>query len=188
MHKEMNSIKGGNAWMMVFWEAAGLIGPIKLVNHDSAAAAAIRGSTAQKRATDVSQAGGVKLTSLAGAVPMNKDTKKRQQDSLKVYLESIIGYMVQFLNTSSTRYQSHCEAAAQLLVRLEFYQQFLELVQDLKEKWTFTNIEQNIYTALHDDPTITKLCVLVLYSQVGLNTGTGKPAVFPKRVARVRVR
>ena len=159
MHKEMNSIKGGNTRMMAFWEAAGLVGPIKLVNRDNAAAAA------RKRASDVSQAGGVKLTSLTGAVFANKDTKKGQQDSLQVYLESVIGYMVRFPNTSSTRYQSHCEAAAELLVRLEFYRQFLELVRDLKEKRTFTNIEQNIYSALHDIPTITELCVLVLYAQ-----------------------
>jgi hypothetical protein len=59
--------------------------------------------------------------SLMGAVFANKDTKKGQQDSLQVYLESVIGYMVQFPNMSSTRYQSHCKGAAELLVQLKFY-------------------------------------------------------------------
>lgn len=134
MHKAMNSVKGGNAWMM-------------------------------QRGSDVSQAGGVKLTNLAGAVFANKDKKKGQQDSLQVYLQSVIGYMVCFPNTSSTRYQSHCCAATELLVHQEFYRQFLELVRDLKEKRSFTNIEQNIYRALDDDPTVTELCVLTLYAQ-----------------------
>jgi hypothetical protein len=73
--------------------------------------------------------------------------------------------MVSFPNTSSTHYQSHCCAAAELLVHQEFYCQFLELVCDLKEKHSFTNIEQNVYLTLDDDLTITELCVLTLYAQ-----------------------
>jgi hypothetical protein len=165
MHKEMNSVKGGNVRMMAFWDDAGIVGLMKLFNWDNAAAAALGGSAARQQAGDNSQTGGVKLTSLAGAVFANKDKKKGQQDSLQVYLQSAIGYMVSFPNTSSTRYQSHCCAAAELLVRREFYRQFLELVRDLKEKRSFTNIEQNIYLALDDDPTITELCVLTLYAQ-----------------------
>jgi hypothetical protein len=161
----MNSVKGGNARMMAFWDDAGIVGPMKLFNQDNAAAAALGGSAAHQQAGDNSQAGDVKLTSLAGAVFANKDKKKGQQDSLQVYLQSVISYMVSFPNTSSTHYQSHCCAAAKLLVRQEFYRQFLELVHDLKEKCSFTNIEQNIYLALDDDPTITELCVLTLYAQ-----------------------
>ena len=41
----------------------------------------------------------------------------------------------------------------------------MELVHDLKDKRTFTNIEKNVYSALDDEPTIMELCVLVLYSQ-----------------------
>ncbi|KIM92467.1 hypothetical protein PILCRDRAFT_43243, partial [Piloderma croceum F 1598] len=63
-----------------------------------------------------------------------------------------IGYMVCFPGTSSTCYGSHAKAAAELIVRHEFYIQFLEVVRDLKEKWNFTNIEQNIYCGLQDDP------------------------------------
>ena len=164
MHKEMNSVKGGNTRMMVWWSENDLVGPMKLYNRDNSAAAALGGEAARERASEVSQAGGVKLTSLAGAVFANKDKKKGQQDTLQVHLQSTVGYMVCFPGTSSTRYGSHGDAAIELIVRLDFYRQFLEIVRDLKEKRNFTNIEQNIYLGLHDNPTITELCVLILYA------------------------
>jgi hypothetical protein len=165
MHKEMNSVKGGNAQMIAWWLENNLEGPMKLYNRDNSAAAAISGDAARERASEVSQAGGVKLTSLAGAVFANKDKKKGQQDTLQVSLQSTIGYMVCFPGTSSIHYGSHANAAVELVVHLKFYCQFLELVQDLKEKRNFTNIEQNIYLGLYDIPTLTELCVLILYAQ-----------------------
>ena len=38
MYKEMNSVKGGNAALVAWWVEAGLLGPIKLMNKDNAAA------------------------------------------------------------------------------------------------------------------------------------------------------
>jgi hypothetical protein len=165
MHKEMNSVKGGNVRMMAFWAKNNLPGPKMLFNKDNQAAARLSGGAAGERATEVSTAGGVKLTSLAGAVFANKDLKKGQQDTLQVTLQDEIGYMVRFPGTSSTRYRSHAEVAAELLVLLDFYKQFLEVVRDLKEKRNLTNIEQNIYNGLCDIPTLTELAVLVLYAQ-----------------------
>jgi hypothetical protein len=164
MHKEMNSVKGGNTRMMAWWLENDLVGPMKLYNQDNSAAAALGGEAAHECASEVSQAGGVKLTSLADAVFANKDKKKGQQDTLQVHLQSTVGYMVCFPGTSSTRYGSYGDAAIELIVQLDFYRQFLEIVRDLKEKCNFTNIEQNIYLGLHDNPTITELCVLILYA------------------------
>jgi hypothetical protein len=82
MHKEMNSVKGGNAAMAAWWEEAGLWGPMKLMNKANAAAAATGAGRARDQAVDASQSGGVKLTSLAGAVFHHKDDKKGQQDTL----------------------------------------------------------------------------------------------------------
>jgi hypothetical protein len=130
----MNSVKGATACMMAFWEKAGLTPPIKLMNHDKTAAATLDGPDACECAGTVSQGGAVKLTSLTGAVFSNKDKKKGQQDSLQVYLEETIEYMVCFLDTSNTCYQCHCDAAVELIIQLVFYQQFLELVWDLKDK------------------------------------------------------
>jgi hypothetical protein len=39
MHKELNSVKGGNVRMMAWWGENEVIGPIKLMNRDNAAAA-----------------------------------------------------------------------------------------------------------------------------------------------------
>jgi hypothetical protein len=165
MHKEMNSVKGGNAAMMAYWEKEGLSGPVKLMNKDNAAAASGGSSAAKKRAGDVSQGGGVKAANLAGALFNHKDDKKGQQDTLRIFFESVIGYMIRFPDTSNTRYQSHCEAAAVLLVYLPLFLEFLELVRNKKETGTFNHMEQNVYKALRDIPTLTELCVLVLYAQ-----------------------
>jgi len=86
MHKELNSCKGGNSSMMAWWAEAGLEGPVKLMNRDNTAAAAEGSLAAQKRAIDVSGAGGVKATSLAGAIFNHKDDKKGQQDTLQAFL------------------------------------------------------------------------------------------------------
>ena len=69
--------------MMAWWSKVGLTGPIKLMNQDNSAAAASDSSTVRNRALNVSGAGGVKLTSLAGAIFNHKDDKKGQQDSFK---------------------------------------------------------------------------------------------------------
>ena len=69
--------------------------------------ARLGGDTARDRATEVSTAGGIKLTSLAGAVVANKDLKKGQQDTLQVALQDGIRYMVQFPSASSTHDGSH---------------------------------------------------------------------------------
>ncbi|KDQ06229.1 hypothetical protein BOTBODRAFT_121805 [Botryobasidium botryosum FD-172 SS1] len=165
MHKEMNSVKGGSAAMAAYWKEKGLVGPLKLVNKDNRSAAASGSQATQDTIIEEAQGGAIKLCSLAGAVFAHKDKKKGQQDTLQIYMESIFGYMARFPDTSNTRYQSYCEAAAELLVKLEFYQRFLELVHTLKAKQSFTNIEKNVHDALSDIPTLTELCVLVLYSQ-----------------------
>jgi hypothetical protein len=98
-------------------------------------------------------------------LPTRTRKKVCRISSLQVYLQSIVGYMVCFPSTSSMRYSSTCEAAAELLVQLDFYCKFLEVIRNLKDKRTFTNIEQNVYSGLHDKPTLTELSVLALYVQ-----------------------
>lgn len=165
MHKEMNSVKGGNAALVAWWVEAGLLGPMKLMNKDNVAAAAAGPSQACNRAEDVLQAGGVKLVSLVGAIFHHKDDKKGQQDTLQFFFELVIGYMVTFLDTSNTHYQSHCDAAAVLVLYQPLFIEILELVWDKRESGKFTNIKLNVYRALQDAPTVTELCVLVLYAQ-----------------------
>src|ERR1700683_2530816 len=51
-----------------------------------------------------------------------------------------------------------------VIVHLPFYISFLELIQNKKDSGLFNHIEKNVYKALHNIPTLTKLCVLALYS------------------------
>ena len=163
MHKEMNSVKGGNAAMMAYWSKHNLKGPICLMNRNNAAAAAAGPSAAQEQAEEVSQCGAVKAASLAGGIFNHKDDKKGQHETLQIYLESKLRMRIRFPDTSNNRYQSHCEAAAVLVVHLQTYIDFLIFVHDKKEARTFMNMEQNVLNALNDILTITELCVLVLY-------------------------
>ena len=123
----------------------------------------------------------IKLTNLAGTYFSNKDKKKGQQDSLQVYMQHTFGYLDCFPDTSNTHYGSNCAAAGELMDHQLFYCQYLQLVRDLKEKRTFTNIEKNIYEAFNDIPTCTELCVLILYAQaishpyIHLACGTNSP-------------
>jgi hypothetical protein len=165
MHKEMNSVKGGNAAMVAFWETNGLQPPIKLYNRDNEAAALAGPSSAQIRANEVTQAGAVKTTSIAGAIFKHKDDKKGQHDTFRAFCIESLGFAILFPDTSNTRYQSHCNAAAVLIIYRSLLLQFLELVRDKKESGQFNHMENNLYRALQDVPTQTELCVLALYAQ-----------------------
>ena len=127
--------------MMAWWSRAGLTGPIKLMNQDNSAATASDSSTVRNQAFNVSDAGGVKLTSLAGAIFNRKDDKKGQQDSLQTFMLTKLGYQVPFPDTSNICYPSHCNAASELCVHLPLYKEYLELVQDKKESGTFNHME-----------------------------------------------
>jgi hypothetical protein len=101
MHKELNSVKGGNARMMEFWKKAGLTGPIPLMNRDNAAAAIAGPSSARTRVENVTQAGAVKVASLAGALFNHKDDKKGHHDIFRIFFESMLGYIFSFPDTSN---------------------------------------------------------------------------------------
>ncbi|KDQ12824.1 hypothetical protein BOTBODRAFT_176235 [Botryobasidium botryosum FD-172 SS1] len=165
MHKELNAFKGGAAAMSAYWKAHGLAGPMKLLNIDNAAAARAGGGAARERAMAALQAGGVKLASLAGAIFAHKDKKRGQQDTHLIHLEALFGQMKRFPDTSNGHYGLHGHAAAELIARLDFYHQFLELIRDVKETQGWTNIEWNVYDALHDLDTLTELVTMSIYTE-----------------------
>jgi hypothetical protein len=76
--------------MTAWWDKAGITGPIKLMNHDNAAAVG-GSSTAQIFTLKVSEAGGVKATSLAGAIFNHEDDKKGKQDLLQARVGILSG-------------------------------------------------------------------------------------------------
>ncbi|KIM73249.1 hypothetical protein PILCRDRAFT_15396 [Piloderma croceum F 1598] len=157
--------EGGNVEMQAYWHSAEAEPPKLLRNRDNAAAANLGGVAAQKRANDISQGGRVKTMSLASAIFNNKDDKKGQQDTFCRFFESKLGYIITFPGTSAIRYGSHCEAAGVLILYLPLFLEFLELVRSKKESGMLNHMENNVYIALQDIPTITELCVLALYGQ-----------------------
>ncbi|TFY76137.1 hypothetical protein EWM64_g7875 [Hericium alpestre] len=171
MHKEMNAVKWGTKYMEAFWvsETAKELDappPIFLFNRDNAAAVADKtATTAKARAEQVSSRGAIKTASLAGAIFRNKYEKKGQQDAYRYFFSEMLGFIVQFPDTSNTRYGSFCDAACELLVNLVIYLEFLDLMRYNKEKGELNHMEQNIFDALHDPSTLTELAVLSLYSQ-----------------------
>ncbi|KAI0683922.1 hypothetical protein C8T65DRAFT_749159 [Cerioporus squamosus] len=181
MHKDLNAVKGGASVMGPAWIEMGATPPILLANKENAstlrdidpdllevglASAAVDELTpAELRALESSMRGGMKLTSLAGALFNHQDDKRGYHDTYVFYFQQIVGHPLRFPDTSNTRYQSHCAAAAELLTHLPHYIRFLELVRDKKTKPGFTNLEENVYRGLHDPATLTELAVLALYGQ-----------------------
>ncbi|KIJ30576.1 hypothetical protein M422DRAFT_267823 [Sphaerobolus stellatus SS14] len=166
MHKELNSVKGGTVEMVAVWLREGIEGqgPMRFFNKDNSGAYQVGDEVSRTRAADASQSGAVKLTSLAGLLFNHKDDKKGHQGSLSIFFEGKLGHSVKFPDTSNTRYQSHCEAAAELLVHRELYIAFLEEVKEKKDNRTLNNLELNVYQGLQDLPTLSVLAVLALFA------------------------
>ncbi|CAA7263684.1 unnamed protein product [Cyclocybe aegerita] len=100
----------------------------------------------------------------AGMICRNKDKKKGRQDTYNFYMEVHVGYQVPYPDVSNTRYGSHGEAAATIVVYQDHFINFMDFVHDVKDKAGETNIEKNFADALKDIPTLTELCVLALYN------------------------
>lgn len=169
MHKDLNTVKGGDKAMQGFWKEAGKTPPILLANKDNAAVLSRSTSVseptaAEKRAADVSKRGGSHVTMLGGLICRNKDKKKGQQDTYNWYMEEKVGMHVAYPDVSNTRYGSHGEAAATLIVHRDHFISFMEFVRDAKDKPCLTNIEKNFLNSLKDKPTLTELCILAMYN------------------------
>ncbi|KAF8594924.1 hypothetical protein BDV93DRAFT_564910 [Ceratobasidium sp. AG-I] len=159
MHKELNAVKGGVTQMMKMWAKNNLTPPMALRNKFEASKTDINA-----RPNEDSR-GAVKLASLLGAILNNKDDKKGQHETYRFSFQQQFGYSAIFPDTSNTRYGSHCDAAAELLVNLDIYISFLQQVHDAKGTPGFTNIESNAFMGLQNIETLTELAVLALYAQ-----------------------
>ena len=165
MHKDLNCHKSGNARLMQYWSKNGLTGPILLMNKQNAEHAAIGEPESTKHAEESSTCGAVKLTSLMGSLLNHKDKKKGVQNPHPIFFESMLGFRLRFPDTSNTRYQSHADASAEIVIHFPLYIQLLAITRNRKDTRVFMNIELNIWNGLHDIPTITEICVLALYGQ-----------------------
>ncbi|KAF8160013.1 hypothetical protein B0H34DRAFT_797195 [Crassisporium funariophilum] len=169
MHKDLNTVKGGDKAMQAFWKETKKTPPILLANKDNAAVLsvsnhALEPTAAERRAAEVSKRGASHATMLGGLICRNKDKKKGQQDTYDWYMEEKVGNRVPYPDVSNTRYGSHGEASATLIVYRDHFIRFMEFVRDAKDKPGLTNIEQNFMNAIQDIPTLTELCVLAMYN------------------------
>lgn len=102
-----------------------------------------------------------------GMLLNHKDNKKGQQDShgIDFSTREHIGYFARFPDTSNNWYTTHSKVAAELVVYLSVYIEFLEFIRDCKESLTFNHMENNVGKALHDNHTISELCTLTVYGR-----------------------
>ncbi|TFK51627.1 hypothetical protein OE88DRAFT_1734680 [Heliocybe sulcata] len=170
MHKELNSVKGGNAAMIAWWVQNGVPGPVLLLNKFNAAnlphilSPSSSLTPAEKLAFNSSTCGGVKITTLLGSEFKHKDDKKGQQATYSYWMEEQLGHPHSFPDTSNTRFQSHGGVATVLIIHQTLHIKFMEFVRDGKQDDSgFMNLEENIYRGLQDPPTLTELAILAIY-------------------------
>src|SRR6266487_3155619 len=87
--------------------------------------------------------GGIKATKLAGDILNNTNDKKGHHDTFRSWWKTNVGEDLTFPDTSNTRFQSHCEAAAVLLQHLPHFVEFLDFIKEKKANNRFSNMEQN---------------------------------------------
>lgn len=175
MHKDLNTVKGGDKAMQDWWESAGKKRPLLLANRNNAAVLAncmdtTNMTAAEKQAGEISKRGGSHATALGGMIFRNKDKKKGQQDTYNIFMENRVGHHVPYPDVSNTRYGTHGEAAGTIIAYQDHFISFMEFIRDAKDKPGFTNIEKNFYDSLTNTETVTEFVVLAAY-----NVGISKP-------------
>jgi hypothetical protein len=167
MHKGMNATKGGYDAMGTMWASlTGVTPPVKMVTKDNRTALETAPEDERKRIQGLSKGGAAKLTELLGALLRNKDDKKGQQSMYKIAFEKKFGKQHAFPETNQTRFGSHLQAAVELVLYLEWYQEFMVQIRDGKTRPAFTNMEQNIVFGLACLATLTELCAAALYNEL----------------------
>ena len=170
-HKDLNTVKGGNAEMNDWWKSNGVPGPVLLANRDNAAV--LNSETmvsdtmdpVEERALKMSSHGGIKATQIAGAILNNKNDKKGHHDMFRWWWLKNINTPFTFPDTSNIRFQSYCVAAGVLFKDLFHFIDFLKFIQQKKNVMRFSHMEENLWKALHCTATKTELAVLALYAQ-----------------------
>src|SRR5436190_15595381 len=157
--------------MMAWWEANNIPGPVLLANRDNKAVLKDFQSdpepltSVQKRALEMTHGGGVKVAKLAGDILNHKDDKKGYHDVFRHWWWTHVHEDFTFPDTSNNRFGTYCQAAAALLLHSYDFINFLEYIKERKINKRFSNMEQNLWDALHCTATQTELAVLALYGQ-----------------------
>ena len=169
-HKDLNTVLGGYISLSKFWNKEGLVPPILLPNKANAVIIKEKAtgdglSDTTKQAVQNSTCGAIKAAKLAGDILNNKNDKNGHHDQFCIWWKEKLDTDFTFPDTSNTRFQSYCEAAAVLTVYHEPFLEYLEYAKQRKDKSCYSNMEENLVKALNDIPTRTELAVLALYAQ-----------------------
>ncbi|KAF7321381.1 hypothetical protein MKEN_00658400 [Mycena kentingensis (nom. inval.)] len=188
MHKDLNTIKNGDAAMQKFWVDNRLAGPIALPNkwQRSGTDAGKQSDAATVQSTEMdasleaidpaevyvapangSHSGAAHATLLGGKLLADSNDKNGQQKTSDNYLEFNVGKKKarKYPGTSTTRFQSTADASEYIIEFREVLIEFMDVVRNKKEKPGLNNMEQNFENSLTDIPTITEFVVLALISQ-----------------------
>ena len=166
MHKDLNAMKGGAERMARSWEEKEMTPPIALMSKSQEAAAESGLAPEKGKSGRQPERGGVKLTSLLGALLKNKNPKKGHQHRFRSFCRKVLRTEILFPDTSNNRYQSHGYAATEIIHHRQLYINFLWNVDGQKAtSGGLNHMEQNALAGLTDDATFTELQVLALYSQ-----------------------
>lgn len=170
-HKDMNAAKGGTLAMSRFWtQNMHLPQPATLFNKDNDATVSLANisedlSLAEQRAISISEAGAIKLCSLAGAAFNHKDDKKGHQDSHVYWFEAKHHRFHRFPDTSNVRYSSYIDAATELCTFHDAYIEFMEHCRQKKQSGTLNHLEFNVLKGLKCHATLAELISISLYGQ-----------------------
>ena len=165
MHKDLNAVKGGAERMAEWWEESGEMPPLELMSKFKEQAVATAPENENATSAKGSGRGAIKVCSLLGALVKHKDPKKGHQNRFRAFCFHAIGEEINFPDTSNTRYQSHANAATEIIHHLQLYLNFLQDVGDGKDKRGMNHMEKNVFKGLADIATLTELAVLCLYCQ-----------------------
>ncbi|KAG1805341.1 uncharacterized protein BJ212DRAFT_1486459 [Suillus subaureus] len=156
MHKELNTVKGGNTAMMAVWDSKESSDrPVLLANKDNDATIRLSslsdGSSAAVECTlKLTKHGAAKLIEIVGNILNHKDNKKGLQDFHHLMMEELTDSACSsFPDTSNTRYQTYGAAVCHIIKFWPQYIELLKLAHISKENETFNHMEKNLYAGLH---------------------------------------
>lgn len=172
MHKMLNILHAGANALPHVWERIrareGAVGPILLPNKDNAAALNSTDADIADRAEALSKSGAPKfLGLLALLVRPRIESKAGYGVDWSMFCQSHPDLLraEEFPPITNNRYQSVPAGGAYVIKRREYLLEFMSLVRRKKNSGVFTNIEQNVFDALQDPPTMTECAAMGLVAE-----------------------
>ncbi|KZV97662.1 hypothetical protein EXIGLDRAFT_585649, partial [Exidia glandulosa HHB12029] len=111
-----------------------------------------------------------------GALLNHPEHKKGTGDPFRLYMRSRVGFRVTIPGTYQSRFQSTYEMACFILRFRDHIIDFFHQIRACKSTHDLNHLEENVYNALHDGPTLSELATLAAYG-----TAVGRPYMLEVR-------